>query len=193
MLINALARNWWMVLLRGIVAIVFGVAAIAWPDLTVGVLVALFGAYALVDGIFTIVAAFQAQDSDRLLHIAEGALGIIIGLIAWVYPGLTALSLLYFIAAWALITGVIEIIAAIRLRRQIDNEWFLILSGAISVIFGLLLIVRPRDSALALVTVIGIFAIVFGVLLIAFSFRLRGMQDRAPAGGSQNRAPAGAS
>lgn len=192
MLVNALARNWWMVLLRGVVAILFGLAAIAWPDLTVGILVAFFGAYALVDGIFAIVAAFQAQDSDRLWHIAEGALGILVGLIAWVYPGLTALSLLYFIAAWALITGVIEIVAAIRLRRQIDNELLLILSGAISVLFGLLLIFRPRDSALALVTVIGIYAIIFGVILIAFSLRLRGMQDRGPIGDSQGRAAAGA-
>jgi uncharacterized membrane protein HdeD (DUF308 family) len=188
-MIEALARNWWMVALRGVAAILFGILAIIWPDITVGVLVAFFGAYALVDGVFAIVAAFQADDTDRWWHVAEGVLGILVGIIAWVWPGLTALSLLYFIAAWALVTGVFEIIAAIRLRQQITNEWLLILGGVLSVLFGILLLFRPRESAIALVTVIGIYAIIFGGILLGLAFRLRGMRgDRGLQGGDQAQA-----
>jgi uncharacterized membrane protein HdeD (DUF308 family) len=177
MLMQVLAKNWWMVLLRGIAAIVFGILAITWPDLAVGVFVAFFGAYALVDGAFAIVAAFQGEDQDRWWHVAQGALGILVGIVAWVYPDLTALSLLYFIGAWALVTGVMEIVAAVRLRKQITNEFWLILGGVLSVLFGILCILTPRNSALALATVIGIYAVIFGAILVAFSLRLRGMKD----------------
>jgi uncharacterized membrane protein HdeD (DUF308 family) len=179
-MIEVLARNWWAVALRGVAAVLFGVVAIVWPDITVGVLVAFFGAYALVDGVFAILAAFRATDTDRWWHVAEGVLGILVGLIAWVYPGLTALSLLYFIAAWALVTGVLEIVAAVRLRRHIQGEVWLALSGVLSVLLGILLILRPRDSALALVTVIGIYAIIFGVILVVLGLRLRGLRGAAP-------------
>jgi uncharacterized membrane protein HdeD (DUF308 family) len=178
MLMRVLAKNWWMVLLRGIAAILFGILAISWPDLAVGIFVALFGAYALVDGVFAIIAAFQGDDRDRLWHIATGALGIIVGLIAWIYPGLTALSLLYFIGAWAVVTGVMEIITGIRLRKQITNEFWLILGGVLSVLFGILCWLSPRDSALALTVVIGIYAIIFGAILVIFSLRLRSLKDR---------------
>lgn len=190
-MLDVLARNWWMLALRGVFAILFGLLAIIWPDLTVGVLVAFFGAYALVDGVFAIAAALRGADNDRWVHVAEGVLGILVGVIAWLYPGLTALSLLYFIAAWALITGVIEIVAAIRLRRQISNEWLLILAGVLSVLFGILLIFRPRDSALALVTVIGIYAILFGVTLIGLALRLRGSRGEAGAGAGVRESGAG--
>ena len=191
-MLDALARNWWAVALRGVAAIIFGILAISWPDFTVGVLVAFFGAYALVDGIFAIIAAFQGEDRDRWWHVVEGVLGILVGVIAWVYPGLTALSLLYFIAAWALVTGVFEIIAAIRLRRQLTNEWFLILSGILSVLFGILLLFRPRESALALVTVIGIYAIIVGAMLLGLAWRLRGLRKDGGAGTSdRGRAQAG--
>ena len=189
-MLDVLARNWWMVALRGVVAILFGFLAIIWPDLTVGVLVALFGAYALVDGVFAIVSAFQSTDSDRWWHVAEGALGILVGIIAWVWPDLTALSLLYFIAAWALVTGVIEIVAAIRLRRVLDNEWLLLLTGVLSVLFSILLFIRPRSSAIALVVVIGIYAIIFGGMLLGLAFRLRRMRgDRGVTGARPAPAP----
>jgi uncharacterized membrane protein HdeD (DUF308 family) len=176
MMLDMLARNWRMVLIRGIAAVLFGILAIAWPDLTIRVLVALFGAYALVDGVFAIVSAFQGEDRDRLWHIAQGVLGILVGIIAWVWPDLTAFSLLLFIGAWALVTGVMQIIAAIRLRNQIDNEWLLIIGGVLSVLFGFLCVATPRNSAIALIWVIGIYAIVFGIILITLSFRLRGMK-----------------
>jgi uncharacterized membrane protein HdeD (DUF308 family) len=187
-MVETLARNWWMVALRGAVAILFGIVAIAWPEITVGVFVALFGAFALVGGIFAIVAAFSAPDTDRLWHVAEGVLGILVGVIAWVWPGLTALSLLYFIAAWALVTGVMEIVAAIRLRRHITNEWMLALGGVLSVLFGILLLFRPRESAIALVVVIGIYAIIFGAILLVLAFRLRGMRGQIEAGGQRAQA-----
>jgi uncharacterized membrane protein HdeD (DUF308 family) len=192
MLLRVLAKNWWMVLLRGVAAILFGIAAIAWPDLAVGVFVALFGAYALVDGIFAIVAAFQGEEQDRLWHVAQGALGIIVGLVAWVYPDLTAVSLLYFIGAWALITGVLQTVAAIRLRDEITNEGWLILAGALSALFGVLCFLRPRDSALALTTLIGVFAILMGVILVLFSLRLRSLRERVAQAVGRGRAQAGA-
>lgn len=189
-MVQMLTRYWWAVALRGVLAILFGILAIVWPDLTVGILVALFGAYAIVDGAFAIASAFRADDTDRWWHVLEGVLGLAVGLIAWVWPGLTALSLLYFIAAWALVTGVIEIIAAIRLRRAITNEWLLVLSGVLSVLFGILLLFRPRSSAIALVVVIGIYAIIFGVMLLGLALRLRGMRDDLDQPGQQPRAMA---
>src|SRR6476661_4227144 len=115
---EVLARNWWMVALRGVAAIFFGIVAIAWPDITVGVLIIFFGAYALVDGAFSIAASFSAQSDDRWWYIVRGVAGIVAGLIAWSWPGLTALALLYIIAVWALFTGGAEIAAAVSLHRQ---------------------------------------------------------------------------
>lgn len=186
MLMRVLAKNWWMLLLRGIAAILFGILVISWPDLAVGVFVALFGAYALVDGVFAITAALKGEDQDRLWHIAQGVLGIIVGLVAWVYPDLTALSLLYFIGAWALVTGVMQIVTGIRLRKQITSEAWLIIGGALSVLFGILCWLSPRDSALALTVMIGVYSIIFGVILAVLSLRLRSLRDRvATAGGGR--------
>ena len=178
-MLQVLARNWWMVALRGVAAIIFGILALIWPDIAVSVLVAFFGAYALVDGIFAIVAAFQGEHRDRWWHVAEGVLGIAVGIIAWVYPGLTAVTLLYFFAAWAIVTGVVEVIAGIRLRRQITNEWLLILTGVLSVIVGILFFLSPIEALVTVARVIGIYAIILGVLLLAFAWRLRGMRDDA--------------
>jgi len=185
---KVLTQNWWLVALRGVAALLFGVMAIAWPDITVGVLVALFGAYALVDGVFTIIAAFQGESTDRLWHVLGGVLGIIVGVVAWVWPGLTALSLLYFIASWAVITGVLEIIAAIQFRKELPNEWLLGLGGLASVVFGLILFVRPGDGALAILWLLGGYAIFFGVLTIALGFRLRaaGKQDEPSVRGGKS-------
>lgn len=177
-MLRVLTQNWWAVALRGLAAVLFGVAAIIWPGITVGVLVAFFGAYALVNGVFAIISAFQGADQNRWWHVLEGVLSILIGVIAWVWPGLTALTLLYFIAAWAIVTGVLAIIASIQLRKQIENEWLLGLSGLASVVFGVIAFVAPGDGALALIWLIGAYAIFFGVLLIAFGFRLRSVGQR---------------
>lgn len=183
------ARAWWTLVLRGVLAVVFGIIAWIWPGLTVGALVLLFGAYALVDGVFALVAAFSNRaEGRRLPLLLEGILGIGSGIAAVVWPGLTALALLYIIAAWALITGVFEILAAVELRREIENEWLLGLAGLASIVFGILLIVFPGSGALAVVWMIGTYAVLFGVLLIALGFRLRALADRLGSGRGGSRA-----
>lgn len=174
-LLHALAQNWWLLLLRGIAAIVFGVLAFIWPGLTLLTLVLLYGAFALVDGVFAIIAAIKGGGPGPRWWLAlVGLCGVIIGLLTFFWPGVTALVLLVFIAAWAIIIGVFEIVGAIRLRKEIDNEWLLIASGVVSVIFGLILVAQPGTGALALLYIIGIYAIIYGILEIWLSLRLRG-------------------
>jgi uncharacterized membrane protein HdeD (DUF308 family) len=170
--------HWWAFALRGAAAILFGVLALAMPGITLAVLVFLWGAYALVDGALALVSAFRTNHDHRLALVLEGLVGIAAGAVTFVWPGLTTLVLLYIIAGWAIITGILELVSAIRLRRVIDDEWWLALSGAASVVFGIAVVVAPAAGALALVWLIGIYAIVFGVLLIALSVRLRGGAGR---------------
>ena len=171
-----LARNWWVLALRGLVAIVFGLLAFLWPGITLWALILLFGAYMLLDGVFAIVAGVRAAGNEARwwLLLVEGILGVLAGIVAFLWPGLTALALLYFIAAWAIVTGIFEIVGAIRLRREIEGEWALILGGALSVLFGVLLIAIPAPAGiLSLVWLIGAYAVAFGVLLLILAFRLR--------------------
>jgi uncharacterized membrane protein HdeD (DUF308 family) len=173
-MVHALAKNWWMLLLRGIAAIIFGGLALAWPGMTLLTLILFYGAFALVDGVLAIVAAITGGAlAPRWWLAIVGLLGIAAGLLTFLMPGVTALVLLYLIAGWAIATGVFQIIGAIRLRKEIDNEWLLILGGVISVLFGVAVMVAPGAGALALIWVIGIYAIIIGVLLVALSFRLK--------------------
>jgi uncharacterized membrane protein HdeD (DUF308 family) len=183
-MVAELARNWWVVALRGVLAIIFGVLALLWPAMTLAVLVILFGAYVLVDGIFAVIGGFSmaGQRERWWVMVLEGIAGIIIGLITFFSPGVTALVLLYYIAAWAIITGVLEIVTAIRLRREIEGEWAMGLAGAASILLGVFLIIQPGAGAIGLIWWIGSLSIVFGVLLVVLAFRLRGLADRiAPA------------
>ena len=175
-LIANLAGKWWALLLRGVLAVLFGLVALFLPGLTLWALVLLFGAYALVDGIFAIVSAVRAAERHMRWWplLVEGVAGIVIGVLTFVWPGLTALALLYFIASWAIVTGVFEILAAIRLRREIRGEWLLALTGVLSVVFGLLLFIFPGAGALTVVWLIGVYALVFGVVLVGLALRLRG-------------------
>jgi uncharacterized membrane protein HdeD (DUF308 family) len=177
-----LARNWWVLALRGILAILFGILAILWPDITVGVLVFLFGAFALVNGIFAIVAVVTgaaAQEGRQWWALlVEGLLGIGAGAVTFLWPGITALALIYVIAFWAILAGVFEVMAAIRLRKQIEGEWVLALSGILSILFGGLLIVWPAEGIRAVIWLIGAYAIGFGLLLLALAFRLRSLGRR---------------
>jgi uncharacterized membrane protein HdeD (DUF308 family) len=175
-----LARNWWALVLRGALAIAFGILAFAWPNLTVAALVALFGAFALVDGVFALVAAWRAAERRRPWWpmALEGVSGVALGILTFVWPEVTAFALLYLIAAWAVVTGIFEIAAAVRLRREIEGEWFLALTGLASVIFGILVVIFPGTGAVAIVWAIAAYAIVFGVLLIGLGIRLRGWQRR---------------
>jgi uncharacterized membrane protein HdeD (DUF308 family) len=172
---DLLARNWWLVLLRGIAAILFGVLAFVWPAITLFALVFLFGAYALATGILSLMLAYKAPKGYPRFGalIIGGILSIIAGLIAFFMPGLTAVGLLILIAAWAIITGIIEIMAAIKLRKEIDHEWLLVLAGLLSVAFGVLLVLMPGPGALVLVWWVGAYALVLGILLLALAFKLR--------------------
>jgi len=181
---SILSRNWWLMLLRGIAAIVFGVLIFAKPQISLQVLVYLFGVYVLVEGILGIAVAVQARgelDSWGVLFL-WGLFGVAVGVLTFVKPEITALALLFYIALWAIATGVLEIAAAIRLRELIKNEWLLILAGLVSVAFGVLLIARPEAGVLAVLALIGVYAIVFGVLLVTFAFKIRSFVSKvAPA------------
>lgn len=170
-----LKRNWGWIVARGVVAVLFGVLAFIWPAVTLAVLVLLWGAYALADGVLALLAAVRVRDHGKPFWalLIVGVLGIIAGILTFFWPGMTTLVLLVFIAAWALAMGISQIAAAIRLRKAIQNEWLLALSGVLSVIFGVLMLWSPGAGALAVVWVIASYAIVFGVLLIALGFRLK--------------------
>jgi uncharacterized membrane protein HdeD (DUF308 family) len=175
-MLEYLTRQWWSVALRGVLAVAFGVVAWIWPDITLHALVLLYGFYALVDGLLALAALLVGGSLVRERRgwlIVEGVAGIAAGVIAFLWPGITALVLLYLIAAWAIATGVLEIAAAIWLRRELRGEWLLALGGVVSVLFGVFLIVRPGEGAIAVVWLIGLFAIVFGVALIGLGLRLR--------------------
>jgi uncharacterized membrane protein HdeD (DUF308 family) len=169
--------HWWALALRGAIAILFGLAALLRPGIALEALILLFGAYALVDGVFAIVGVFGGTrgGTPRWLLVIEGIAGILAGLIAFVLPGLTAILLLYLIAAWAVITGISEIATAIRLRQEITGEWALIIGGALSIIFGVILaVIGPVAGLFSLVWLIGVYALAFGILMLITAFQVRG-------------------
>jgi len=173
-MLDALARNWWLILLRGICAILFGVLTFVGPGATLLTLVLLYGAFMLIDGVLALGAALSGgQMAPRWWLLVVGLLGIGAGLVTMLMPGITIVILLVFIAAWAITTGVMQIIGAVRLRKEIDNEWMLIASGVLSVLFGLIVILQPGAGVLGLLFVIGIYAIIYGVMLISLALRLR--------------------
>lgn len=170
-----LARNWWLVALRGVAAIVFGILTFIMPGISLLTLIFLFGVYAIVEGALNVVAAVRGrrQEERWWALLLEGLVSIAAGVVAFVLPGLTAIVLVYVIAAWAIVTGVLEVVAAVRLRHQITGEIWLALGGVASLVFGVLMMIFPGAGALALVLWIGAYAVVFGVLLVALAFRLR--------------------
>lgn len=185
-LLHELSKNWWLLLLRGIAAIVFGVLAFMWPGLTLLTLVILYAAFAFVDGVLALAAAFThtAAEVPRWWLVLTGLLGIAAGVIAFFWPGITALVLILFIGAWAVVRGIMEIVAAIQLRKEIEGEWLLILLGVLSVLFGLGVLIFPGAGALALVWAIAIYAIVIGIVEIMLAFRLRQHHNRMSASAS---------
>ncbi len=178
--LHALAKVWWLFLLRGIAAILFGALAFAWPGLAILSFVLLYGAFALVDGIFALVAAIRGRGSDAFPTwwlVLVGLAGVAAGIATAVWPGITALVLVSFIGAWALVRGIFEIVGAIQLRKEIDNEWWLVASGVLSVLFGVVVLAAPGAAAVGLIWTVAAFSIITGVALIAFSLRLRKHAD----------------
>ena|SRR5829696_959915 len=174
-MLATVSGRWGSLAVRGIAAVLFGLAALIWPGLTLAVLIILYGAYALIDGVFAVVAGLRAPSgAHKWLLLAEGALGILVGLIAIFLPGISALLLLYIIAFWAIFGGLLRIVGAVLLRREIDNEWTMALSGALWVLLGIVLFVLPGAGLLSLAWLIGIFAIGVGTTLIWLAFKVRG-------------------
>jgi len=177
-------RHWWAMALRGALAVLFGLVALLWPRLTLDILVIGFGAFVLVGGIFAVIAAL----GDRGVHdrwgvlLAEGLVGIGIGLVTFFWPTITALALLFLIVVWAIATGILEIAVATWMHRAMGNEWLLLLGGIASVLFGILLAVLPAAGLLALTWLIGIYAIVFGAILLLLAFQWRKLGRELAAG-----------
>jgi uncharacterized membrane protein HdeD (DUF308 family) len=174
---STVSQFWWMLVLRGAVAILFGILAFMWPGVTLSVLILLFGAYALVDGIAAIIVGIKEYgDRERWwATLLSGLVSAAAGLVTFLMPGLTAIALLSLIAFWAIVRGVFEIMAAIRLRHEIEGELLLGIGGALSIAFGLLMLFFPGAGALAVVWWIAAFSIVYGVVMLALGFRVRGL------------------
>jgi uncharacterized membrane protein HdeD (DUF308 family) len=175
-----LSQSWWLLLLRGIAAIVFGLLIWFQPGISLAAMVLVFGVYVFIDGIFGVWTAITSrkQDESWWVLLLWGLLGIGVGVLTFMNPGLTALALLFYIAIWAIATGVLEIVAAVRLRKEITGEFWLILAGLASVVFGVLIIWHPGPGALAVLWLIAAYAIVFGILLVILAFRARGFVSR---------------
>jgi uncharacterized membrane protein HdeD (DUF308 family) len=180
-MLEMLSRYWWAFVVRGIFAILFGILAYAWPGITLSTLIIFFGAYVLIDGILLAIKTIGkwGERDDRWLLLLEGLLGIGIGVITFVAPGITAVALIFFIAAWSLATGVLEIAAAIRLRKEIQGEGWMILSGIASIVFAVLVMFFPGAGALGLLWLIAAYAIIFGVMLVILGIKLRGHRSRS--------------
>jgi len=175
--LETLKRGWWLLVLRGIFAVAFGILAFVKPNITLAALVLVFGAYALINGIFMLGVGLRAPKGTpgKGTLVFLGLVGVAAGILTFVYPNITALSLLVVIAWWAILTGIFEIAAAVKLRKELTNEWVMILSGALSVAFGVLLIAKPNAGALSIIWLIGIYAVLYGILLLALAFRLKGL------------------
>lgn len=178
-MVENLVGSRWLIGLRGVLAVIFGILAFIWPGLTAVALVFMFAAYAILDGILTIASAIRTREAnDRWwLGLLEGVVSIAAGVIAFLFPTLAAVTLLFVIAIWAIITGLLELAAAIRLRREIENEWALGLTGVVSIALGVIMIINPGAGLIGLVWAIGGYAILFGLLMIVLAFRL-GRLDR---------------
>jgi uncharacterized membrane protein HdeD (DUF308 family) len=177
-MLSLLSANWWMILLRGIAGIIFGIIAVLNPAIAIEALITVFAAYALVDGVLTIIAAIRHREQPRWwAMLIEGIISVIAGLAALFYPGIALLVGINLIAFWAILTGIFQIISAIQLRKEIEGEFFLGLAGVVSIVFGVLLLLFPLAGAVTLITIVGISSIIFGVMLALLAFRVRGKGD----------------
>ncbi len=168
-----LTSKWWVVALRGLLGIVFGVLALVYPGITLVSLVLLFGAYVFVDGLFAIGSAFGHGGREAVWYVLDGILGIAVGVATFLYPTIAGQALVYLVGLWAVLTGIFEVIAGFEL--PFSKDWLLALAGVASIILGVLMFANPLGGALAIVWLIGFYAIVFGVSLLVFGIRLRGV------------------
>ena len=182
---TVLSRNWWAVAVRGACALLLGLFGLLVPGVTLVALIWLFGAYALVDGVFAIIASVRAAERHERWWptLLEGVAGVLAGLLTFAWPGMTAILLVYMIGGWAVVTGVLKIVAAVRLRRSIRGELIFILNGIISVVFGLFLLALPAIGIIAIVWWVAGYAMFRGLMLIALGFRLRHHHRAHPVGG----------
>jgi uncharacterized membrane protein HdeD (DUF308 family) len=178
-MVTELARGWWLIVLRGVIAILLGLAAFLWPGLTWLALVLLFGVYAIADGLLAVITGIKrTKDEPRWwVFLLEGLVSMIVGVIAILQPGLTGLVLLFLVASWAIITGILEILAAIRLRHEITNEWWLALGGLASMGLGILLVLQPAAGGLALIWTLGAYEIIFGIFFVFLGLRLKSWNE----------------
>jgi len=176
-MLGVMTRNWWTLIVRGILAILFGILVLLQPGIALTSLILLWGAYAIIDGVMGVFVAIRHRSDypQWWVTLLEGIVGILAGVAAIIWPGLTALVMLFLIAGWAIMTGILEIIAAIQLRKEIEGEFWLGLGGLLSVIFGVLLILFPGAGILTLLGLVGIYSIVFGAFLIMLGFGVRSM------------------
>ena len=179
-MLMTLAQNWWAIVLRGVFAILFGLGTFFWPGITLVVLILLYGAYALADGVMAVIWALAGRRDGPFPWgvFLAGLAAIAAGLVTILWPGVTALVLLYLIAGWAIVRGVFEVVAAIQLRRELTHEWLLAGIGVLSILFGLALIVAPGAGALVVIWWIGAFALVAGIMMVSLGFRLKGLRSR---------------
>jgi uncharacterized membrane protein HdeD (DUF308 family) len=181
-MLDLLGRNWWAIALRGVIAIAFGVLAFAQPQLTLRVLVTLVAIYLLADGLSLLISYVRGDPEARRAGwsvAVMGIVGIVAGVAAFVWPNITALTLLVVVAFWAILTGIFQVIAAIRLRREIQGELLMAIGGILSIAFGVYLLVNPSDGLLSLVWLVGFWAVVFGVTQILLAFRIRARHQDA--------------
>ena len=174
-----LARYWWTIAVRGVIAVFFGILTFLFPGISLLSLVLLFGAYVLLDGVFAVAAAIGSPSHHWAL-IVEGIFGIVAGILTVVWPGITGFVLLYMIAWWAILTGILEIVSGFRVRQTVSNEVLLIIMGILSVVFGVCILLFPAAVALAIAYWIGVYAVVFGIVMIALALRLRHFVRSAP-------------
>ncbi|WP_062436170.1 HdeD family acid-resistance protein [Herbidospora daliensis] len=168
--------TWWVLAVRGLLAVIFGIIALAWPGITLLALVYVFAAYAIVNGLFTIAGAFrEVNKGSRGWMIFSGVVGVVVGIVVATWPAITAIVLLWLIGAWFVVTGLLEIIAAVNARRRIDGDWGLMLAGVLSVVFGVVLVIWPAAGALSLAWLIGVLAIILGLSLFYLAFRVKNM------------------
>lgn len=179
-ILDTLTRNWWVLLLRGLGAIAFAIATWVWPGLTIAVFVLLFGAFTFADGALAVWGAITGPkgDRDRWVLLLWGLVGLATGALAVLAPGLVAASFIFLIAGWAILTGILEIIAAIRLREQIRGEWVLVVAGLASVAFGVVIGLRPGAGAVAISWLVAGYAFLFGLLLVVLAFKVKGARKK---------------